>query len=233
MTLPADELDDEQAGKLLQARRAHQAAPDQPGPAFLLCQLLLGRQDPEANAVLARLDRFPSYGPGWEALGHSLAPRHNAAARVLFERAARAYAAEEDAWPGAAIAYRLATVLRRLGDGPGAGAALERAVSHDTAHAAAWFALGLVRQDGHDREGAVQAFRSALAARPDHHEAAFNLAVALQEAGDLEAALDQYAAALRLRPESFGRIAQALLSPSCGRLWLDPGALLEELTARA
>ena len=220
-----DELDE--------ARLAARAAPDQPGPAFRLCQVLLMRQDKEASVVLAGLDRFPAYGPGWEALGHSLAPTHAAAARIMFERAARAYAAEDAVMPGAAIATRLGAVLRRLGDAAGARRALERAVIQDPAHEAAWFALGLVLQDLQDRLGAVQAFRAALAIQPDHHEAAFNLGVAMQEAGDLDGALDHYARALRLRPDSFGRIAQALVSPACGRLWLDPAALRAELEGRA
>ena len=79
----------------------------------------------------------------------------------------------------------------------------------------------------------AQAFRAALASRPEYHEAEFNLAVVLQEGGDMEGALDHYARAWRLRPESFGRIAQALVSPAVGRLWLQPGALERDLAARA
>lgn len=183
--------------------------------------------------MLAGLERFAGYGPGWEALGHALASRHSEAAQVAFTRAAKAYAAAEADAPGAELAYRLGVVRRLLGDVVGARDALERAVALDPAFAPAWFALGLLRQDGQDRAGAVQAFRAALAARPDHHEAAFNLAVALQEACDLEAALDAYAVAWRLRPDSFGRVAQALASPGVGRLWLDPGALRRELLGRA
>ena len=201
-------------------------------PAFMLCSLLLEGGDPAANALLGKLDL--SYGPGWEALGHVLARRHPAAARVGFERAAKAYAAAEAAAPDTPeIALRLGLVLRQLGDAPAARAALERATSRDPTLAPAWFALGLLRQDSLDRHGAVAAFRQALAARPDHHEAAFNLAVALQEAGQMEAAMDAYAKAWRLRPDSFGRIAQALVSPAAGRLWLDPAALRQDLAARA
>lgn len=215
-------------------RRAATMAPEQPGPAFRLCRLLLDRQDPEANTALARLDRFPSYGPGWEMLGHSLTARHAAAAaRVAFERAAKAYQAVEATSPNAAdVAYRLGIVLRSLGDRPASRAALERATVRDPMMAAAWFALGLLRQDDQDLTGAIEAFQAALTARPDHHEAAFNLAIALQESGDLEGALDRYATAWRLRPDSFGRVAQALVSPASGRLWLDPAALRRELTAR-
>lgn len=214
-------------------RRAVAAAPEQPGPAFQLCLLLLDRQDPEANAVLGGLDRFLGYGPGWEMLGHALTPRHAAGARVAFERAAKAYAAMEAVLPGAEIAYRLGVTLRSLGDWAASRAALERATVRDTAMAPAWFALGLLRQDDRDRPGAVDAFKAAFAARPDHHEAAFNLAVALQDTSDIEGALDRYAMAWRLRPDSIGRVAQALISPASGRLWLDPAALRRELAARA
>ncbi len=215
------------------ARRAGAAAPAEPGPAFLLCLLLLERRDPEANAWLARLDRFPTYGPGWEALGRSLAALHPAAAQIAFERAAAAYEAAETASPDADLAHRLGVIRRQLGDLAGARAALQRATARDPAHAPAWFLLGLLRQDDRDLAGAAQAFRAALAARPDYHEAEFNLAVVLQEAGDLDAALDHYARAWRLRPESFGRVAQALVSPAVGRLWLQPGALERDLAARA
>ena len=211
------------------ARRAARAAPDQAGPCFLLCLLLLELRDPEANAVLVRLERFPSYAPGWERLGHGLVPIHPAAATIAFERAAKAYAAGDDS---ADVAHRLGVVRRQLGDTAGARLALESAVVRDPAHAAAWFLLGLVRQDEHDPAAAAQAFKASLAARPDHHEAEFNLAVVLQEAGDVEAALDHYARAWRLRPDSFGRVAQALVSPAIGRLWLQPGALMRELAAR-
>lgn len=214
------------------ARRAGAAAPGHPGPVFLLCLLLLERRDPEANAVLARLERFAEYGPGWEMLGHGLAPLHPAAARAAFERAGAAYAMADARAPTAEVAYRIGVVRRQSGDPAAASSALERATALDPAHAAAWFLLGLLRQDAHELDGAAQAFRRVLTASPDHHEAAFNLAVVLQEAGDVEAALDQYARAWRLRPDSFGRIAQALVSPAVGRLWLQPGALMRDLAAR-
>jgi len=87
--------------------------------------------------------------------------------------------------------------------------------------------------DLHEVAGAAEAFRTALVARPDFHEAAFNLGVACQESGNLDAALDAYARAWRMRPDAFGRIAQALVSPGVGRLWLHPSALRRDLAARA
>lgn len=223
-----------EAGRALPlARAAQRQAPGEAAPAFLLCILLLQRQDPEANTLLAALEAFPGFAPGWDRLGHALQPRQPAAARIAFGRAAHAYAAQEAASPTADLAHRLGLALRWAGDLPGARAALERATSRGPALAQAWFTLGLLCQDLGDPGAAVPAFRGALAARPGFHEAAFNLGVALQEAGDLDAALDAYARAWRLRPDSLGRIAQALASPRAGRLWLHPSALQRDLAARA
>ncbi len=215
------------------ARAARAAAPHAPGPAFRLCVALLRRQDPEAMTMLATLEQFPGFAPGWEELGETLAAKHPAAATVAWRRAAHGYAAAESATPTAAAAFRLGRVLRQLDDRPAARAALQRAATRDASMAEAWFALGLSCQDLGDPAAAVHAFAAALATRPDFHEAAFNLGVARQEAGDLEGALDAYARAWRLRPASFGRIAQALVSPAVGRLWLRPSALQRELAARA
>lgn len=155
-----------------------------------------------------------------------------AAAQIAFARAAEAYAAMEARTPTAALAHRLGTALRQAGRLAEAQEAMRRAVAHDPAAAQAWFSLGLLCQDLRDGPGAIQAFRAALAGRPDFHEAAFNLGVACQEGGDMDGALDAYGLAWRLRPDAFGRIAQALVSPSVGRLWLSPSALRQELAAR-
>ncbi len=96
-----------------------------------------------------------------------------------------------------------------------------------------WFALGVVCQDLNDTPAAIRAFTQALTWDPGLHEAAFNLGVAHQDMGAMEAALAAYARAWRLRPDSLGRIAQALVSPACGRLWLDPAGLVRALAARA
>ena len=160
-------------------------------------------------------------------------PVQPVAANIAFRRAASAYAAMEQHAPAADIAYRLGLMLRQTGDLAGATAAMERATARNPGAAKPWFTLGLLRQDLSDPANAIAAFRAALVAQPDFHEAAFNLAVACQEAGDMEAALDAYATAWRLRPDSFGRIAQALVSPAIGRLWLHPSALKQELSARA
>ena len=215
------------------AQDARSQAPDAPEPAFLLCSLLLARRDPAANALLGTLWAFEGFAPGWEELGHALAASRPAAAQVAFGRAAEAYAAMEARTPTAALAHRLGTALRHAGRLSEARDAMRRAVTRDPSGPQAWFSLGVLCQDLHDGPGATEAFRAALAARPDFHEAAFNLGVACQEGGDLHAALDAYALAWRLRPEAFGRIAQALVSPGVGRLWLHPSALRRDLAARA
>ena len=215
------------------ARQAHRDAPHAPEAAFLLCCLLLNAQNAEASTLLATLEQFPSFAPGWEELGHALTPRHGVAARIAFRRAAKAYATMEQADPRADIAYRLGRCLARLGQTNVAREAMQRATQRDPAASQAWFSLGLLCQDLADCKGAVTAFQAALAARPDFHEAAFNLGVASQESGDMDGAMDAYAVAWRLRPSSFGRIAQALVSPGTGRLWLQPTALRQALSARA
>ena len=108
-------------------------------------------------------------------------------------------------------------------------AAFARAVAIDPGLAAAWFALGGLRQDLRDPSGAADAYRAALRARPDLHEAAFNLGVALLDCGRLDDALHAFARALATRPESLGRIAQALVSGPTGCLWLEPDGLRRAL----
>ncbi len=235
------------------------AAPDTPEALFRLCCLLLRQQDPAANALLPRLQRFPDYEQGWLDLGQALLPQQAAGALVAFTRAhavraslpaalgqaaalsllnrhaeaaaacaAAQVLAPEDARPSA----QLGRVRRRAGDLAGARAAFAQAAARTPASAEAWFSLGVACQDVRNPGGAVRAFSMALAVKPGWHEAAFNLGVAHQEAGDLEAALDAYAAAFRSSPAQFGRIAQALVSPQVGRLWLHPAALRAELAGR-
>ncbi len=260
-SLPPAEPPSPPAGEsdLAAAERAVAEAPDAAEPVFHLCCLLLARQDSAANALLPLLQRFIHYAPGWLALGQTLLPRQPAGALVAFTRAQAAsrsvpaalgqaaalsllgrHAEAEAACQEAdALApedprppTQLGRVRRQAGDWPGAREAFAAAAARDPGSAQAWFSLGVACQDLHDHPAAVPAFRTALAAKPDWHEAAFNLAVACQETGDLPAALDAYAAALRLHPALFGRIAQALVSPRVGRLWLQPGALRAELAAR-
>jgi tetratricopeptide (TPR) repeat protein len=109
---------------------------------------------------------------------------------------------------------------------------LTRAVDGD-APAAAWFDLGLARQDQGNHAGAAAAYRKVLDAKPDHAEAAVNLGTALQEMGDVDGAIACYALGYRSNPLTFGMIAMALTSAPHGRLWLDEDALRELLDSRA
>lgn len=246
------------------ARSAWEQSPGLPEPLFRLCCLLLANQDPSVNALLPRLEQFPCYAPGWQALGLTLLPLQPAGALAAFTRAQAAlkqagasslaarcgqaaaltatgrhaeaasiYANCEAVAPGdAELPHRRGAALRRAGDLHGARAAFARATVLRPEWAQAWHNLGIVCQDLNDHLAAVTAFRTALATRPDFHEAAFNLGVALQQCGQVDAALNAYAVVVRLRPELFGRVAQALISGSSGRLWLSPAALREELDAR-
>ncbi|MER9176934.1 tetratricopeptide repeat protein [Mesorhizobium sp. M0119] len=109
---------------------------------------------------------------------------------------------------------------------------LERAVAGG-GHPAAWFDLGLVRQDMRKFGSAAQAYRRVLKMSPDAPEAAVNLGVVLQEVGDLDGAMAAYSIAYSLRPSTFGVIAMALTSASSGRLWLDEEALRRSLAGGA
>ena len=189
---------------------------------------LLRAGDARAAPLLPELERFPDYAAGWLALGEFLhdAGQHDAACTAL-GRAARG---QPPSW---AAAHRLGQCLIERGERRAALAAFTRAVEIDAARAEAWYSLGLARQDDADHGAAVQAYRAALRLRPGFHEAALNLGIALQEQGRLEQALDAYAAALRLCPQSFGRIAQALVSGRVGVLWLDLEALRRHLVGRS
>lgn len=140
----------------------------------------------------------------------------------------RALEAWRVAWRADPLSIEVAARLGRMlfDDGTLAEAAsmLERAVAGDGS-AAAYFDLGLVKQDLNDPVGAAAAYRKALEKRPDDAEAAVNLGIALQDTGDMDAAIEAYRAAYRLRATTFGTIAMSLTSAPRGRLWLDREAL--------
>lgn len=241
------------------ARAAAARAPDQPGPLFRLCCLLLEHRKPEANLLLSRLERFRAFAPGWCAVGSALLERQHAAALVAFNRAyvaaptlqagagraaaltalgrhaeaaAALQACERLAPHDARLRRQRAVALRQAGDLPAAREAFGQATQLDPAFADAWYGLGVVCQDQGDHAAAVPAFQAALEAAPHLTEAALNLGIALQETGMLDEALTAYARAWRLRADLFGRIAQALASHRVGRLWLDPRVLESELASR-
>lgn len=236
------------------AQRAAADYPNAPAPLFLLCRLMLEHRDPRSVALLPRLERYPSYAPGWEAIGGALLRLgQHEAARLTFARATTHDKTRADAWLGQAAAleamgrhgeaaealataeihqpdswdlpYRRGLCLRQARLLAAACRAFEQAVARNTGLSAAWYALGLTRQDLRDHAGAATAYRAALAARTDFHEAALNLGTALQDAGDWEAAFAAYARAYRLHPMCFGRIAQSVTTARVGRLFLDPEIL--------
>ncbi len=188
---------------------------------------LLTVGDPAAARLLPELERFPDYGLGWLAIADVMRrAKQQEAALLALRRAAQG----SEASP--VVIHQAGQGLAQLGQGEAAIAAFRRAVTLDPGFAAAWFSLGLVLQDIRNFAGAAEAYCNAQRLKPDFHEAAFNNGVALQEDGRLEEALDAYAEALRIKPESFGRIAQALISGSTGSLWLRPVDLRLALTNR-
>ena len=239
-------------------RRASEAAPDRPEPAFLLCVAQLECADPAAQESLARIMRnFPRDSQGWSQIGAALRKANQLEAAAL--AFARAFAASGDAAHAvdqgsvlmtlgrakeAVAAFRAASVvapdsvdvvlplaraLRQVGEFRAALALLERIVALAPKSDQIHFALGLLHDDLNDSSEAIAAYRRCVALRPDLPEAQVNLGLALQQAGELEAATDCYRAAMRARPDTFGRIAQALPSTSKGQLWLDLGKLRRSL----
>jgi tetratricopeptide (TPR) repeat protein len=208
--------------------------------------------------VLAQLlRRFPNHADGWREIGDTLwragqleaaavalarasrvsqDPSHHArlgAALQALERIDEAIAAFRSALALApelaATRLALATCLRQAGDLQLARIEFERALAIEAGDSRAWFALGLVCEDLHDRSGAILAYRRSVELPPELPEAHVNLGLNLQHAGDLEGAMDCYRQAMRLRPDSFGRIAQALTSTKKGQLWLDLDRLRRSL----
>jgi tetratricopeptide (TPR) repeat protein len=249
-------------GDLVQAavyfKRASQLVPDLPEPAFLTCVTLLEKGDPEAHAVLARLQqRFPNDAEGWREIGDTLwrAGQLEAAAVALARAANVSDDPSHQSRLGAAlqalgraneaiIAFRtalasapdlaaprmaLAMCLRLTGELQMARIEFERALAIEPGDSRAWFALGLVCEDLHDRPGAIRAYRRSVELQPDFPEAHVNLGLNLQHFGDLESAMASYRRAVRLRPDTFGRIAQALTSAKKGQLWLNLGRLRRSL----
>lgn len=245
-------------GSVAGARSRVAANPDLPDGWFELAAALLDAGDPAVDDVLPALGRFTDHAPGWCTLGHALlrtdqaGPARDAYARALASdprslpallggvAALLALGDAADAVrlagtairtaPGsAAAAHAHARALRAAGDAAGARAAYERLTALDPGRAEAWFHLGSLRADAGDADGAIAALRAALGADERLHEAAFNLGVVLAEARRLDEALGAFGIALRLRPESFGRIAQALVSVDCGVVFLEPALLRRTL----
>ena len=227
-----DEAADEAA--LAAARGGLAARPNEPQALFTLAALLLRARHPDAAALLPQLDRHPDFAGGWLTVGDALLACGQAGASLAaVQRGMRALSRGAPSSTQAARAsHLLGRALRAAGRDDEAGAAFEHGVGLDPLHAAGWYSLAVLRQDQERDADAADAYRSALAAEPGFHEAALNLGVALGECGRMEEALDAYATALALRPDSFGRIAQSLVSGRTGLLFLDPGRLRTVLKER-
>ena len=231
---PAQDREATDDKALAVARAGLAAHPDEPRALFTLAALLLRAGHPDAAALLPQLDGHPDFAGGWLTVGDALLARGQAAASLAaVQRGMRALSRSAPSSAQAARAnHLLGRALRAAGRDNEAGAAFERGVGLDPRHAAGWYSLAVLRQDQKRDEDAASAYRSALAAEPGFHEAALNLGVALGECGRMEEALDAYAMALALRPDSFGRIAQSLVSGRAGLLFLDPGRLRTVLQQR-
>lgn len=186
---------------------------------------LLRAGDARVTALLAPLDAYPSFTPGWLLMGAVLRDRAQPAAALIACNRVLEVEPNRDAY------YIAAQCHRALGCDEAALSNLKRTVTLDERFAEGWYSLGVLLQDRHQSGAAALAYRQALNAEPNHHEAAMNLGVALQELGELEPALDAYGVAYRLRPESFGRIAQSLVSGRVGTLWLAPDQLRKCLSS--
>lgn len=214
------------------ARLALAARPDEPRALFTLAALLLRAGDPEAAALLPQLDRHDGAG-GWLTIGDALLARGRVdASLIAIRRGLRGLPIPTAADQASRAWHLLGRALLAAGQDLAALTAFEEATALDPAFAEAWYSLALLHQDHGRHAAAAACYRSALTARPDFHEAALNLGVALGECGLIEDALDAYAEALALRPESFGRIAQSLVSGRTGLMFLDPGRLRANLQAR-
>ena len=208
----------------------------QPDVAMAICADILRQRpaDPAAHQLLALLHLQSNQPvPAHHHIQHSLQARPGyPPALLLAGKIARA----RDDLPGAAHffgqaaalsptsaepAYLHGLTLLEQGHQAAAARALQALVQAHPQHAAAWFQLGVVRQDLGELPAAVAAFQAALQHQPSHAEAAVNLGIVLQELNRLPDAIQAYRQAYQLRPDTFGRIAQALTSSPHGALWLD------------
>jgi tetratricopeptide (TPR) repeat protein len=106
----------------------------------------------------------------------------------------------------AALSYRLALVLRDLGDGVGERAALEQAIAIDPDLFAAQYALGYLEFQAGDNAGAERQFRLTIKAAPRNAQAWLSLAATLGAQSRIPEAQDAVATALRLDPNNTGAL---------------------------
>jgi Flp pilus assembly protein TadD len=106
----------------------------------------------------------------------------------------------------AALQYRLALVLRDLGDAAGERAALEQAIAVDPDSFPAQYALGYMEFETGDNAGAERHFRLTIKAAPRNVQAWLSLAATLGAESRIQEAQEALANALRLDPNNAGAL---------------------------
>jgi tetratricopeptide (TPR) repeat protein len=106
----------------------------------------------------------------------------------------------------AALPYRLALVLRDIGDAAGERAALEQAISVDPNLFPAQYALGYLEFQAGDNAAAERQFRLTIKAAPRNAQAWLSLAATLGAQSRIPEAQEAVATALRLDPSNAGAL---------------------------
>jgi len=106
----------------------------------------------------------------------------------------------------ATLPYRLALVLRDLGDLAGERAALEHAIAVDPGSFPAQYALGYLEFQAGDNSGAERQFRLTIEAAPRNPQAWLSLAATLGAQSRFPEAQEAVATALRLDPNNPGAL---------------------------
>lgn len=237
------------------------ALPDDAGLSWLLCKALFALRAPRTEEqVLSFARRFGPTLESHVLLGRVLLTFGRAAQALEAFDAALAQApgdvealfgrgkallvlgetgAAEDALAAASeerpddddVAFQLALAQSASGKTERAIVFLQSLVARQPDHADGHFQLGLALQDLGRHGDAERTFAAALRVRPGWAEASFNRGVSLLALQNLSSALDAFAAALAWNPACAAPVAQAMTSGPMGRLWLDPSAMLRDLSA--
>jgi tetratricopeptide (TPR) repeat protein len=194
----------------------------------LLGRVLLtrGSAGPALEAFDAALLRAPGDVEAMFGRGKALLAMGKASAAVDVLAAASCQKLGDDD-----VAFHLALAQSASGKTECAIAVLQSLLARRPDHAEGQFQLGLALQDLGSHDDAERAFAAALHLRPGWAEASFNRGISLLELRELSSALAAFAAALAWNPACAAPVAQAMTSGAMGRLWLDPAAMLGDLSA--
>lgn len=182
-----------QAGDLDAARDAYSAiVADQPGfaPALHFRARLewdAGDRDAAARDLAAALDAAPAYLEARVDASRLALDREQVASAIAVVREGL----ERDP-SHLGLLRALGHALLRLGDGPGAVSAFQRASMLQPLDAETHYNLGVAQQLAGDTKGAARSYRYAGAFDPAFVDAAFNLAVLQQQQGNAKAAVEMY-----------------------------------------